>query len=278
VLLYREETSALRAVLEQEVLDAVPGDIAGLAARHLRRDLGSAILQAAAALPGRGGISGEPRRRAAVATACALDPTLFDRLPAGLRAVEGLRPPVGPSALDRLDVLPGGAELADWVTREPAAGQLLGAVFPARVARALVARLAIGPLTAGQNELLGSVIDPFTLSRAASAVAVREGDLAGELYPLWRSDLPMPVEVASGLRGGVAARLAMARELARHRGSDAQDVLAELLLDGDLEVRTVAGVTLFRLWADRIPFDPRWDLSRRRIAAEQLRSLHNRRP
>jgi hypothetical protein len=136
------------------------------------------------------------------------------------------------------------------------------------------------PLTPAESRVLRDVLDPLSLERSAAAVAARDGgDPVAEVLPLWRSDLPMPAELA-GLTatGGEPARLALARALRDHRGRRACAALADLLEDGSLDVRLESAVSLFSAWGERVPYDPEWDESRRRAAAEQVRSLHNRRP
>ena len=82
---------------------------------------------------------------------------------------------------------------------------------------------------------------------------------AEELFPLWRSDLPMPEAALGALRGGVSERIALARGLSGHRGAAARSALGALIMDSEVAVRTEAGITLQETWGDDILYDPEWD-------------------
>ena len=277
VLLHREETLALRSLLERRVYQLHGRRVLELARRHLQRDPRSALLWASMALPEPSATPpvDEAERRLAVATAMALDPLLLEGAPPFLAVLAELAPPDGVSPLEDLATLPTADGLAAAATTPGAAGLALQGAFPTRVARALLERLRQRELVAVERDALRRTLDPLSLDLAAVAVTARGGRLGDELYPLWRSDLPMPDTLRSALRGDVAERIELGRVLRGHRGARAAAVLAELLLDPDLVVRTEAGVTLFGTWGERVPYDPQWDESRRRTAAEKLRSLHN---
>ena len=280
VLLHREESLALRALIEREADGRGGRGVSALARRHLRRDTRSALLWACSVLPEPGGADdvGFDQRRAAVETAHALDPLVFDGLRPYLDDLAGLTPGDGISPLEDVERLPVDNALVDVSLVPGATGRAIRAAFPVRVARALIARLQAGALSEREQRALSPVLDPYSLHLAAEAVVARGGDVSRELYPLWRSDLPMPAQLQGMLRGDVDDRAGFARVLRGHRGRDASRALADLLVDPVESVRVEAGVTLFSTWGDRVPYDPQWSESRRRKAAASVRSLHNPRP
>lgn len=276
VLLHREETLALRALIEREVHLRQGRNVAALARRHLRRDLRSALLWAGVALPDSGGATPEPEvRREAVATAHALDPLLFHGRYPYLGDLARFAPAEDVSPLEDVARLPADDALVEVALVEGATGRAVQAAFPVRVARALISRMRDRPLDESERSALRPALDPLSLQLATDAVTARGGDIAEELYPLWRSDMPMPMQFRIGLSGDAAARLRLARVLRGHRGPHAASVVAELMMDADEAVRTEVSVTLFSTWGDRVPYDPQWGESRRRKAADGLRSLHN---
>ena len=100
-----------------------------------------------------------------------------------------------------------------------------------------------------------------------------------ELLMLWRGDLQLPAGLQEATAGlGVDGRRRVAMALRTHLDPSGRDLLADLLLDADLEVRTLAGAALQAAVKDQVPYDPKWSRSRRLDAATRLRALHNRRP
>jgi hypothetical protein len=111
------------------------------------------------------------------------------------------------------------------------------------------------------------------LADAVSAVARRGGAIPEEILPLWCADLAAPAALDRVLGGTAAERKSLAAALGGRVLPPDRRLLARLLLDSDLEVRRVAGVALFAVAGDRIPFDPEWDEPRRRGAAAALEQL-----
>lgn len=275
VLVHREETLALRLLKELEVVARGGRDVRALAIRHLERDGRSALLQACAALPDRAGaVRSSPRARAAVETAMALDPLLWESGPGFLAALAPLVEAAAPVPLESIGRLPAGAELLAHAARDAA----LRAIFPVRVARAAIAELAQRPLDSSETAALRGCLDPLALELAADAVVHRRGDLGAEILPLWRSDLPMPPALQTLSTGSESDRLTLARGLTGHRGARARVALAGLLDDPRADIRREAGISLFETWGDAVPYDYGWDETRRRAAADRLRSLHNPSP
>ena len=137
--------------------------------------------------------------------------------------------------------------------------------------------LVAGPLGTDLALALRELVDPFVLDEAAR-VLLPAGRWQ-ELLTYWRADLPIPAGLrafAGGLDLDGRKRLAIA--LRTHLDPTCHQLLADLLLDGDLEVRTLAAAALRAAVGERVPFDAKWSQSRREDAASRLRDLHNRRP
>jgi hypothetical protein len=267
VLLHREETAALRALLEREAAEQDGAAIVDAARLHLRRDLRSPLLLALVARAG----GGDARLAAA---ALALDPGWRSDAPELAAQLAVLAAPAGRWSLAELPVLPAGDALLELALSNEVAGAVLAAVHPVPIARACIARLAQRPLTDAETGLLLPALDPLSLALAADAVAARRGSQR-EVLRLWRSDLPMPEALAAAPRDTSADAIELARGLGGHRGARERAALADLLMDQRPEVRDAAGITLRASWGDRVPYDPRWEESRRRVASEQLRAMHN---
>ena len=244
VLVHREETAALRVLMETEVVQREGRAVLQLARRHLQRDGRSALLHAAVASDA----PSDDVRRSSLEIALALDPALFGVPLSFLQPLEELRVQP-PSWLRDVGVLESGAALLARATG--VGGAALCAVFPTRVARAAVEVLRGRPLDAAETTALLHCVDPLSLDLAAQAIAARGGNLSLELFPLWRSDLPLPEIVLEVRRDAPAERVELARGLSRHRGARAREALARLLLDASAEVRAEAEVTLRETWGDR---------------------------
>ncbi len=243
------------------------------AARFLPVGAPSAELQAALGLPAADGTTllapGLASRRAH-----ALDPTFFRQVPPVCAALP--RPAHDAGALEDLCALPPGPRLAASCTGDDPLAVALRVRFPSRCARALVERLAAEPLGPPAMSALRELADPFVLATAAHVLAVR-GSLR-ELLGLWRHDLVMPPPVAGLLAGDVEDRRALAAALRGRREPSCHPVLAALLEGDDIATLRLAGEALWHSVGERVPFDAGWPLSRRREAAERLRTLHNRAP
>jgi spermidine synthase len=266
VLLHREETAALRALLEREASGRNDAAIPDAARLHLRRDLRSQLLLALVALN-----EGDPRLAAA---ALALDPGWRSEAPELADQLALLAAPADRFELADVAALPEGDALLELALANEVAAAVLAAVHPVPLARACVARIAQRPLTDVEAELLLPALDPLSLSLAADAVAARAGN-PREVLRLWRTDLPMPQALVAAARDPGVDKVALAHGLRGHRGAHERAVLADLLMDERREVRDAAGITLRASFGDRVPYDPLWEESRRRVAADQLRAMHN---
>ena len=265
VLLHREETTALRFLTEREIYRHRFANGARLAAAHLRREPGTALLQACLGLPSeRGTPSIEPAD--AAMRAYALDPTfLWSPLP--LPPGIPIRDPGAGLLEDAAD--PIGRSVADVVG--PSIGLARRKAWPVRSARVLIDALAKAPLSADAVAALREVLDPHLLTLAAAAIVARDGDLAREIRPLWRHDLPMPASIAALRTAPIEQRIDLADLVAGRRDPRARDLLAQLLLDDDVAVRTAAGVALYRTVGDDIRYDPEGAAEDRARAAARLR-------
>ena len=273
VLLHQEALRARRLALEAQVRETGARNTADAARRFIHLDPGSAILQAAA-----GADITDPEQRAAqVARAVAVDPTLPVVFPAAF-GDSAILPPDPRSPLEDLAVLVEGDDLVRAASgSDPRAVALRGA-FGVRVALALVARAARQPLEGEQRESLGEVADPAVLEAYAEAVVARGGDLLAELVGVWRGDLDMPSALREVARGEVSVRVRCAESIAGRRGPAVADLLALLLCDDDIAVRRAAAGALVRSFGERVSYDPEAPSADRQRAADELRSLHNRRP
>jgi spermidine synthase len=274
VLLHREQARALRSLYEERIASAPTlAQARPVADLLLARDSGSALALATLAAAA----SDADQQRALCADALALDPRLLFALPPALAAA--LRHPLlGVSPREDLSRLPAGAELAAAAAAAGPRATALRGTFPARVARSLVELAATRPLAAAERAALAPLLDPLTWARFAAAVRVRRGDLAAEVLPLWRRDLPLAAPLTELLEGDVQARVALADALAGRRDAAACETLARLLLDVELPVRAKAAFALQKLVGSRIPYDPAGDESLWRAAASAVRRLHNSPP
>jgi spermidine synthase len=269
VLLHAEETAALRALHERSVVQMEPSAAARIARVHLARDPRSALLQACAGLDDSRDSVGDAGERA-----IAVDPVFFARAPF---LVAGLAPPPPHrSAIEDVGELPPPDGLAALAARRDARGLAFRAAFPVRCARALLGRAARGALDPDEQVALREILDPKSLADVAAAIRDRGGRLVVELPPLWRHDLPIPPALAElGSAADPADRLGLARALAGRRGAAERELLAVLLVDAGLDVRRAAAAALHETARGAVPYDPEWDETRRRAAAELLRTLHN---
>jgi spermidine synthase len=271
VLLHREESAMLRQTYERDILAAAGAGAGPRARRLLRRDPGSALLWASVAAAAE-----EPARARALAVATGLDPLLFARPPAFLAHLAPREPTVSPR--EDLGFLPQGPELAAAASSPDARAAVLRATFPARCCRALWEAAARRPLASAEAEAILPILDPYAFGALASVVAARAGDLADEVLPLWRRDLPLPPALAALLVADERARAAFADALAGRGGRDERTALASLLLDEARSVRVRAGAALALTAGGRIEYDPDAEETARRTAADRLRSLHNQPP
>lgn len=195
VLLYEEETLALRWTTELEVMRRGGRGAAELVDRQLERDAGSALLQASLALPGRGDDRAVPADEAA-ARAAAISPLFFDEPPPFLRRLAPASPRESP--LETLETVPDGAELAPLVVGDDPLAVSLRAAYRVRSARALLDVLARRPLEPREQRALAPLLDPALLDRATRAVRARDGSVEAEILPLWHEGLPRPAPDAAG--------------------------------------------------------------------------------
>ena len=270
VLLHREQTRALRALQEAQVVAAGPGMVAQRAAtQHLARDPGSPLLWLALA------DDTPAARAAAVARARALDPEFTVTAP---RAFGTFPPPTAPSPREDLGRLPAGEDLLTAATGDSPPAVALRGTFPTRVAHAAIAVGAVRSLAPAEAAAARQVLDPWSLPMLGAAIAARDGDVAAELLPLWRRDQSVPGAAADLVRGKPPARAALADALGGRRDAAAGGLLADLLVDPDEGVRVAASVALFRTAGDQVRYDPKADESAWRAAAAAVRALHNPAP
>jgi len=266
VLLHREVCAALRQLWVTRILAG--GGTVAEARRYLERDPGCAEVHGLLALRA----SDPDERRQKLRDADAVDPVFARSQPVFLPLASE---PRGPGPLEQLAVLPADPELAAAASTPGPRGLALRARFPVAVAYALLDSLETRPLTPVERRALRSVLDPQLLVAAVHHVVTRKGSLAAEVLPMWRRDLPMPPGLGVLAKGAGAERRQLAAALGGRRSAPARAVLADLLLDPDVLVRTAASVSLFQGFGDRISYDPEWPESRRRKAAAALRKLHN---
>lgn len=243
-----------------------------LAARFLPIGAPRAELQAALGLVGEAGAPlVEPARAARRAAAIAPFPP--GALPPVLRGLP--RPAAARGPLEDLAALPPPARLAELAVGDGPLAIALRARFPSPCARALVAALAAAPLPPEAMSALRQLADPFVLAAAADALPRPR---LRELIGVWRGGLPMPTRLVELARGEADDRRALAVALAGRREPSCAPALAELLVADEPEVLELAAVALRLQFEGRVPFDPASSLSVRRMAADQVRSLHNRAP
>ena len=249
-------------------------EAARIAARFLPYGAPRAWLQAALGLAGEDGVTlRDPRLQSRCAHA--LDPTFFPTPPAVFGSLPAPTQPLG-DLEDEHRVVPS-ERLARRCSGENPLAVGLRTRFSSACAQALVQALAARPLSPDEALALRELADPFVLDEAARALLPQ--DRWVELLVLWRRDLPLPKGLrAATARLGEGARRRVAIALRTHLDPSGRELLADLLLDVDLEVRTLAGAALQAAVKDRVPYDPKWDRSRRLDAATRLRALHNRRP
>ncbi|HLQ37899.1 MAG TPA: hypothetical protein VK348_08865, partial [Planctomycetota bacterium] len=233
----------------------------------------AAELQAALALTDRIGEQ-QKQRTTAVACALAIDPLLAAAPPRVLAELFDGVPAAGP--LEGIAVLAADKLLVNDCTGQTPAAVAWRARFPSRCAAALLRAAATRGLTADETTALRELADPFVLREAGRELP--PGGTLRDLIALWRRDLPMPAVLLPLQRGGPADRIALLEALAGRLDRRSITVLADLLQDDELPVRTAAAAALFRCVGDRVAYDPEWPETERRAAAERLRALHNRRP
>ncbi|MCA8975283.1 MAG: hypothetical protein KDC98_11205, partial [Planctomycetes bacterium] len=178
--------------------------------------------------------------------------------------------------LEDFSRLPGPERLVELAVGSDPLAIALRARFPSRCARALLAALVAGPLDRPRVEALRELADPFVLEAAGRALGGR-GALV-ELLGLWRGDLPFPAALEGLLHGAADDRFALAVALAGRRDSGSMLALADLLLDEASSVRRAAGGSLATTTKDTVAYDADWPRSRRFLAAERVRAMHNRGP
>ncbi|MBK8976847.1 MAG: fused MFS/spermidine synthase [Planctomycetes bacterium] len=266
VLLQREETLALRALMRREVERADARTARALARAQLRRDPGDAELWLAASTD-----DGTPTPEA-IDAALALDPTLIDRPGRYRAAIRALRSDAPPSPLADLARLPEGASLAAAVARDGARAAVYRAAFPVRCALALCGVARERPLSAAEQSALAPLLDPASFDALCDGVMARGGDPNTELLPLWRRDLaPGAVLVDLARDPDPARRSALAEALGGRRDAPSRALLADLLEDVHIDVRRTAAVALQRTTRGSVAYDPQWPAERRSEAAAKLR-------
>ncbi len=272
------ETAAVRRAVETVRGIAAPGGIGAEereraqreAARLLHRGAPAAELQAALGLGAADGVSLLAPEAAAL-RAAAIDPTLFDALPPVLAGLPQPRRRTG--ELEDVAALPAGRRLAELSVGDGAFAVALRARFPARCARALVDRLADGPLPPAAAQALRELADPFVLAEAGRVLAAQ--GRSAELLGLWRGDLPMPAALAPLAR---TAPTTLAPALVRRTDARSLDALALLMTADDLAVRQTAAAVLADLPGGPVAYDPAGSREDWNAAAARLRALHNRGP
>ncbi len=279
LLLARELRAAEVADVERRIAAVDPrepgqvADAATAAQRLLDRGGGSAIVQAALALPDR---RGERSRTvaAAGAAALALDPGFAATAPAVLTAIVAALPHRSPLA--DFAWLPPPDRLAELAVGDSSLATALRGRFPSRCAAALVTRWAKAELSVPAQQALRQLADPFVLERARQALLGRGA--VGELLQVWRADLPATAAIQSLASGPTAQRQALQVGCAGRTDPDSLELLRQGLLDDDLGVRTAAGAALFRSVGNRVGYDPEWPVDRRQAAAAQLAAINQRTP
>jgi spermidine synthase len=190
VLLFHEETLALRFVTELEFVQRRGRRAGELVANQLARDAGSAMLQAALAMTGGPGDAPLLEPEAAAARAVAIAPFFFENPPDFLAWLPV--PEVPRSPLEAIGILPEGPELARLARADDPLAVALRAAYRVRVARAFLGVLAERPLDAQEARAFAPLLDPALLQQSVEVVEERGGSLADEIAPLWRKDLPAP--------------------------------------------------------------------------------------
>ena len=284
VLLFSELARARRETMVSDLYQVVPlpfdraaftGQLDSTSLlRQLERDPSSAFLWAVRAFAE----SDVLQQQAAMDRAMALDPTFYDQWPQLWLSLQSQQPPSdfrGP--LEDLSDLPTGVELVRRSTGERTADVVaFRSRFRVRVGHAFVEVLAKRPLSSDEVIAFRQVLDPRLLADASRAVVARDGDRIAELLPLWRADLPITPALEGLSSGSVAGRLALATAISGRRTPEELNVLADLMLDEDLQVRRSASVSLQRSLRGAIAYDPSWDGPRRQAAAAKLRQLIGR--
>ena len=238
---------------------------------QLDRDPSGAFLWAVRALVE----AKELDQHAAAFRALAQDPTVYDRWPQLLvpwiqeSEIEGYRGP-----FEAMVTLPDDRDLVTRAAADTPEAIALQARFRVRVGHATVAMLAHRSLRPAEIRALRAVVDPALLARAQRNVCGRDGDLAREILPIWRRDLRAPKGLKDLLRGTVPQREALATALSGRKAE--LDLLGQLLLDSELAVRRVAGVSLYNTVGDQVSYDPQWQEARRRRAVRELRELRRK--
>ncbi len=192
VLLYHEQILASRFETKLVLAQRGGRGVADVVIRQLTRDPGSALLQAARALPalrahrdGHGLSRGE-----AAARARAIAPYFFLSPPRFLASIAPPEP--GRSPLEDIEILPEGVQLADLTRGDDPLAIALRAAYRVRAGLAWIGVLAERPLTGRERKALSPLLDPILFERAAQAIAARGGSPQTELAPLARPELPLP--------------------------------------------------------------------------------------
>jgi spermidine synthase len=270
VLLHREQARAARLVWEEQIAgSATVAQAQPAAERLLQNDPGSALALAALAA----NASDDEQRRRRLRAACALDPLLPRHLPPAFVMPDVRVDSVSPR--EDLGTLPAGAALAAAALGDGARAVAWRGTFPARVGQSLCALAHTRALTGAEKGALRPLLDPWLWQQLGTAVQARGGDLASELLPLWRRDLPALATLRAILDAPAASRVALAHSVGGRPDAAACELLARLLLDADSDVRRAAGGALTRTAGKRIPYDPEGAESARAEAAAALRRLHN---
>ncbi|MCK5943879.1 MAG: hypothetical protein KAI24_17980, partial [Planctomycetes bacterium] len=249
-------------------------EAASIAARFLAIGAPRAFLQAALGLAGADGVTlRDPR----LASRCAhaLDPTFFPTPPAVFASLEHPTQTLG-DLEDEFEVQVS-ARLARRCSGEKPLAVGLRARFPSHCARSLVQELAAGPLPADLALALRELADPFVID-AIARVLLPAGRWR-ELLTYWRSDLPLPAGLRDTVRAlGSDGKQRVLLALRSHLHPSCHQLLADLMVEDEPELRQLAAEALRAAVGERVPFDAKWPRSRRLDAASRLRDLHNRRP
>jgi spermidine synthase len=273
VLLYQESQRARRQMQERAMGAVGLAAASANALRVVELDPGLAIAWAAASLRGE-----EVERRRRREIALAIDPMLGKSLRDPAVAGDSNWAPPAVTPLEDLGVLPGAAELATKATPPTPNGIALRAGWPVRVARGFAALAAQRDLR--DDELLAarSVVDPASLELLCAAYGDRVDALGKVLSTCWRPDLPPPRALSEWVGDVPQRKVALAGLLGGRRSRECAELLAPLLVDGEIAVRRAAAGALVRSYGERIAYDPDGAEEERTRAAANLRALHNRRP
>ncbi|MGE0141730.1 MAG: hypothetical protein AB7I19_02190 [Planctomycetota bacterium] len=273
VLLYQEGLRARGQMQERAIAAVGLAAASATALRTVELDPGLAIAWAAASLRGD---KDEQRRRREIALA--IDPMLRSSLRDPALDGDGNWEPPTVTPLEDLGVLPNGAELATKAALPTPNGIALRAAWPVRVARGFATLAAQRDLRDDELIAARSVLDPASLELLCAAHVDRADARWKVLSICWRPDLPPPSALPEWVGADPARKVSLAGLLGGRRSRECAELLAPLLMDGEIAVRRAAAAALVRTVGERIAYDPDGDEEAWTRAAANLRALHNRRP